>query len=112
MRLPVYCKLLLAFALLLVAGCQKGSPSAEPASSADAAPPKQLEKIRAAAVAGLFYPKDADFLKRLVDHLLADAKSEPIKNLRALVCPHAGYEYSGAIAAAATNSWSAAVSRP
>jgi AmmeMemoRadiSam system protein A len=99
MKLRLDCKLPLVFALLLVAGCEKRLPSAEQASSANASPPQRFGKVRRAAVAGLFYPKDADFLKRQVDHLLADAKREPIKNLRALVCPHAGYEYSAAIAA-------------
>ena len=84
--------------VLLLAGCQK-APSEQTDSPANAAPPRQFEKVRPAAVAGLFYPKDEDTLKRQVDRLLADAKSEPIKNLRALVCPHAGYEYSAPIAA-------------
>ena len=90
---------LLAVALLAAAGCQGETP---PSQSADAPPPsaaKQFQKVRGSAVAGLFYPKSEQELKRTVDRLLADAKSEPVKNLRALICPHAGYEYSGPIAA-------------
>ena len=38
-------------------------------------------------------------LKRDIERLLAKARPEPLKNLRALVCPHAGYEFSAPIAA-------------
>lgn len=52
------------------------------------------------AVAGLFYPGDADELQRVVRQLLAQvpAGSTPPK---ALIAPHAGYIYSGPIAATA-----------
>ena len=97
----IFPRLLLAIALLAAIGCQ-GDPQAEKTASA-AAPPsaKQIEKVRGPAVAGLFYPKDEDALKRQVDRLLAEVKAEPVKNLRALVCPHAGYEFSGPVAAVA-----------
>jgi AmmeMemoRadiSam system protein B/AmmeMemoRadiSam system protein A len=51
-------------------------------------------------VAGLFYPSDKAALSRAIDRYLADAKPEPVPNLKALICPHAGYEYSGPVAAA------------
>ena len=98
MRHLVFSKLLWVLAWLSLAGCQK-APSEQTDSPANAAPPKRFEKVREPAVAGLFYPRDEDTLKRQVDRLLAGAKSEPIQNLRALVCPHAGYEYSAPIAA-------------
>ncbi len=60
---------------------------------------KSTEKIRGPAVAGLFYPKHESDLAKQIDEYLAEAKAEPIKNLRALICPHAGYEFSGKIAA-------------
>jgi AmmeMemoRadiSam system protein B/AmmeMemoRadiSam system protein A len=56
-------------------------------------------RTREPAVAGLFYPKDPDTLGRTVDRLLAEAKGDAVPGLRALVCPHAGYEYSGPTAA-------------
>jgi AmmeMemoRadiSam system protein B len=55
---------------------------------------------RAPAVAGLFYPGDADELRRDVDARLARAARTPRRHL-ALLAPHAGYVYSGDVAAAA-----------
>ena len=99
MRRHLFPRCLLWFALLLVVGCRNEPSSGEPANSAGAATPKRFEKVRGPAVAGLFYPKHESDLKQAVDRLLAQAKSEPIKDLRALVCPHAGYPFSGPIAA-------------
>lgn len=56
-------------------------------------------KIREPAVAGLFYPRDPAELARTIDSLLAQAHEQPIGLLRALVCPHAGYPFSGPVAA-------------
>jgi hypothetical protein len=58
-------------------------------------------RVREPAVAGLFYPGEAEQLGETVEKLLAEARAEPIKNLRALVSPHAGYEFSGKTAAIA-----------
>ena len=60
-----------------------------------------VKKIREPAVAGLFYPKDPSELSRMIDGYLAAAKSEPPGKLKALICPHAGYVYSGPVAASA-----------
>lgn len=57
--------------------------------------------LREAAVAGSFYPGDADVLRDTVDALLADAASVPAPLPKALVVPHAGYQYSGPVAASA-----------
>jgi AmmeMemoRadiSam system protein B len=57
--------------------------------------------IRKPAVAGLFYPDDPSELARTVDGLLELAGAEPLARLRALVAPHAGYVYSGPVAATA-----------
>ena len=57
--------------------------------------------VRPSAVAGQFYPGDADRLRKLVSDLLANI-AMPIKDIpKALIAPHAGYVYSGATAAAA-----------
>ena len=56
---------------------------------------------RRAAVAGMFYERDATDLRLRVDGLLVDAITEPhFQNIGALIVPHAGYVYSGSVAAA------------
>jgi AmmeMemoRadiSam system protein B len=57
-------------------------------------------KLRPAAVAGRFYPADPVELATSVDAVLAAAR--PIgRRPVALIAPHAGYRYSGAVAGAA-----------
>lgn len=57
------------------------------------------ERVRRPAVAGTFYPADPDVLARDVDALLAQAPTWSGEPPKALVVPHAGYVYSGPIAA-------------
>ncbi|MGA9851684.1 MAG: AmmeMemoRadiSam system protein B [Gammaproteobacteria bacterium] len=59
-------------------------------------------RVRAAAVAGLFYPDDAAELRALLHRLLAgNPAAGPAP--KAMIAPHAGYIYSGPIAARAYN---------
>jgi AmmeMemoRadiSam system protein B len=58
-------------------------------------------KIRAPAAAGRFYPKDPGELRRLVNELLAEVPPTDGPVPKALIAPHAGYLYSGPIAASA-----------
>lgn len=60
-----------------------------------------MDAIRPAAVAGLFYPAAADVLGREVQALLHEASEAPAVWPKALIAPHAGYVYSGPIAAQA-----------
>lgn len=53
---------------------------------------------RGPAVAGMFYPADATQLRRMVEGMLSSAGSGP--HPKALIVPHAGYIYSGTVAAA------------
>jgi MEMO1 family protein len=57
------------------------------------------QPIRAAAVAGSWYPGTADRLGRTVDGMLAAVTSHPAGVITALVVPHAGIDYSGQVAA-------------
>lgn len=57
--------------------------------------------IRRAAVAGQFYEGDPIRLQRDVRELLAGGRAPDDLEPRALIVPHAGYMYSGGIAAAA-----------
>ncbi len=61
----------------------------------------QFHRVREAAVAGLFYPGEQKALSKTLDALLASAPTHPVPRLKALICPHAGYEYSGQTAAIA-----------
>lgn len=57
---------------------------------------------RQPAVAGMFYPADPGELAAEVRTLLADARQEaPARAPKALIVPHAGYIYSGPVAAEA-----------
>jgi len=56
-------------------------------------------RVRVPAVAGSFYPDDAEELKKMITDFLNKAKPKKVKNLKALIVPHAGYIYSGPVAA-------------
>jgi hypothetical protein len=57
-------------------------------------------KVRQAAVAGSFYPADPKALSAMMDGFLAKVTVPPITDpILAVVAPHAGYEYSGPVAA-------------
>lgn len=58
-----------------------------------------MSTVRPAAVAGMFYPGDAATLAAEVASYLADAGAASAPPPKALIAPHAGYMYSGAIAA-------------
>ena len=59
-----------------------------------------MSSVRPAAVAGMFYPADNRRLAEEVQQLLARARQFDLAP-KALIVPHAGYIYSGAIAATA-----------
>ncbi len=99
------CLILALFAGL--AGCaarpaQEASPPAAPSPgptallAAPATP--QSARVRPAAFAGTWYPGDAETLRRTVDAMLAEA--QPVDGAPlGLIVPHAGYLYSGQVAA-------------
>jgi len=88
--------LLLAVIAALGCGAGEGTPAASPAAESNT-----VSKTREPAVAGLFYPGHADDLSRQLDGFLAEAETVPLGKLRGLVCPHAGYDFSGPTAAIA-----------
>lgn len=59
-----------------------------------------MQSIRPAAVAGMFYPGDPADLARDIDVMLGGADVQSLRP-KALIAPHAGYVYSGAVAASA-----------
>lgn len=58
------------------------------------------ERIRKPAVAGSFYPKNREELKKTVDAYMLNVKQKQITGrILGLISPHAGYIYSGQVAA-------------
>ncbi len=56
-------------------------------------------RLRYPAVAGSFYPQSAPALTREIAQMLAAAPSSPALHPKAIIVPHAGYVYSGPVAA-------------
>lgn len=86
-------RLWLGCLVLVAAGCAQVVSEETPAA------PREFHKVRPAVVAGLFYPAGAEELGQTIDRFLAAARPAEIRNVRGLVCPHAGYEFSGPTAA-------------
>lgn len=58
------------------------------------------QKLRPAGVAGSFYPADPAALKTAMDEMMARATQPAINGqILAVIAPHAGYQYSGPVAA-------------
>lgn len=73
------------FIALLASACAKATPVPT--------------EIRKPAVAGQFYPSDPDELSRMVEAMLNRAEKLLISPPRILIAPHAGYIFSGQVAA-------------
>lgn len=58
-----------------------------------------MNAARTPAVAGKFYPAGATELRTMVRKFLAETKTSETKVPKAIIAPHAGYIYSGSIAA-------------
>ena len=65
----------------------------------------QIKSVdRQPAVAGQFYPRDADGLRRMLTDLYQRAApSRHLINIAAVIVPHAGYVFSGEVAASGFN---------
>src|SRR5665647_1953480 len=55
------------------------------------------------AVAGQFYPAQPDKLQHELQELFAAAEPKRFSNVRAIISPHAGYVFSGPVAASVFN---------
>lgn len=58
---------------------------------------------RKPAVAGQFYPASQSDLMLNLQDLFSNAESPQIENVKAIIAPHAGYVYSGTVAASSFN---------
>ena len=91
----------LLLVLFLLSACAAPSaPTATPIPTAINTPTIAAEHIRRPAVAGAFYPAKPQQLQEMVNELLQRAPKVDQKPI-ALIVPHAGYVYSGAVAATA-----------
>jgi MEMO1 family protein len=70
-----------------------------------------VRKVRPPAVAGRFYPDNPVELRKLIENLLSNVRPPMGPAPKALIAPHAGYIYSGPIAASGYARWIAARSR-
>ncbi|MBF0195185.1 MAG: AmmeMemoRadiSam system protein B [Magnetococcales bacterium] len=59
----------------------------------------ETQTVRPPAVAGTFYPGDPQQLRSMIHEFLSQAKESPQGEPPAFISPHAGYVYSGQIAA-------------
>ena len=58
-----------------------------------------MQKVRPPAVAGTFYPGNAQQLQAALDKYLEQADPPHLSDVRAVIVPHAGYIYSAPTAA-------------
>ena len=86
-----FAHLVLILGLWSVAGCN--SQNAQPARRSEPAD-------RQPAVAGQFYPAESEQLQAMLRQLFSKAvPTKHLKNVIAVISPHAGYPYSGEVAA-------------
>ena len=57
------------------------------------------DNIRESVAAGSFYPGNPDALRRQINKFLDNTELSKIEDIKSIVCPHAGYIYSGQVAA-------------
>ena len=88
--------LLSGFSLLLALGCT----GTDEETSSGLRLRSGTREVRDATAAGELYPADADNLHGLVERLLTASPGVGLTRTRAILVPHAGYRYSGAVAAA------------
>src|SRR6186997_3288267 len=68
---------------------------------------RNVHEVRPATNAGKFYPADPEFLGKVLDDYLQpeNVAIEPSEIPKAVIAPHSGYIYSGAIAGSAFRAW-------
>lgn len=96
-----YCSgLLFACAFLLMQASCRDVPARPPEFTEETETPQGPAKsVMVSALAGRWYPANPEKLNRMLDDYLSNVPDRPLRKLRALILPHAGYAYSGRIAA-------------
>ena len=100
--------------VLFCAACSKKPTITTKADADQASSLKTQDKAKAAepakvviksGIAGtIWYPADANQLKKQIDEIFQKAESSPENDIIAIILPHAGYQYSGQTAATAIKS--------
>ena len=99
MRRKLYFLFVFLFVFLYLSNCGRQSDSQAEGGTAKEGN-FEMEKARKPAVAGQFYPSDPIELSRELAGYFKNAKKESIPGkILALISPHAGYMYSGQVAA-------------
>ncbi len=57
------------------------------------------KNIRESIAAGSFYPDEPEELRKQIKDFLNNTEAYDLKNIKSIICPHAGYIYSGQVAA-------------
>jgi MEMO1 family protein len=57
------------------------------------------KNIRESVAAGSFYPDNPETLRKQINDFLNNIEAPCINNIKSVICPHAGYVYSGQVAA-------------
>jgi len=72
----------------------------EKTTAEEALPAPTSANVRRSVIAGSWYPADPRRLRAMVDGFLGDVPPQPLEgDLLGLIAPHAGYMYSGQVAA-------------
>jgi AmmeMemoRadiSam system protein B/AmmeMemoRadiSam system protein A len=74
-------------------------PTPPPKIKAPPSPAKEAKTVLSSTLAGRWYPSDADTLSKQVAALFQKTDVNSSENVVALILPHAGYQYSGRVAA-------------
>jgi len=99
MQRKVYFLFVFLFVFLYLSNCGRQSDSKAEGGTAKEGNFK-MEKTRKPAVAGQFYPDNPMALSKELSGYFKNARKEPIPGkIVALISPHAGYMYSGQVAA-------------
>lgn len=85
-------KIVLIFLVIFLVACTKQADKTMET--------EEYKDIRGPAVAGQFYPADADTLKSKIEKYLEDVEGQEVMGqIKAVIVPHAGYDFSAPVAA-------------
>ena len=99
MNLGVMKRLILLVSVLYLTNCQSQTNTNQPMKTTN----QPALVNRQPAVADQFYPGNKNELQKMLDNMFSKAESKKADNVIAVICPHAGYVFSGIVAASGFN---------